>query len=134
MKYNIFIVGGSLEINPNDPKFSKAEAEALQNHLWMLRGKVPKLVQMKEEGPVGDYEYNVKTGDSSYSLKYGCGHEYHASPDTWFRPKCVVCMAAMEKETATNERLWSKRLLPGRKPVIKVLKDLLPPKDKKEVK
>jgi hypothetical protein len=110
-----YILGGSLEINPNDPKFSKTEADALRGHLWQLRAAIPHFIKIKEEGPVGDYEYNLRNGDESSTVSRPCGHRYFFSHDTWVRPRCKDCEAWMENEVKTNGGIWSKRLLPGKR-------------------
>ena len=125
-----------MEINPNDPKFSKSEADALRGHLWQLRAAIPHFVKIKEAEPVGDYEYNLRSpsGDS-YDIKRPCGHAYGFSPDTWVRPMCKDCLAWMEAECVSNSGLWSKRPLPGKKaPVVETLKKVLIPAKKEEVK
>ena len=130
-----YILGGSFEINPNDPKFSRSEADALRGHLWQLRATIPHFVKIKEEGPVGDYEYNARLpegGTTTFTTE--CGHSYFASPDTWFRPKCTVCQVWMENEVKTNGGIWSRRLIPGKKPVVETVKKVLVPEKRTEVK
>lgn len=124
-----YIIGGSLEVNPNDPKFSKSEADALRGHLWQLRAAIPHFVKIKEAEPVGDYEYNLrsKNGDV-YTIKRPCGHDYYFSPDTWVRPMCKDCEKWMKGECETNGEIWSKRLQPGKKePVVEAPKKVLAP-------
>ena len=48
---------------------------------------------------------------------------------------CKECLDWMESEVKSNDTLWSKRLLPGKKaPVVETVKKVLIPAKKEEVK
>lgn len=117
---NTYIVGG-VEINLDDPEFSGQKARLLNQLLFNLRAQLPDLVELKEPAPYGKYEYNFFNPGHCYDLKYACGHVYHATADNWFRPRCAVCGAAMEKEFATVDTMWRRRELPKPKKLLDVI-------------
>ena len=116
-RYNTYVVGG-VEVDLNAPKFSAQKARMLNQLLFDLRGALPDVVIMKEPAPYGKYEYNFHVLDRCYDLRYECGHEYYATTDNWFQPRCPVCGAAMEKEFAQKGTMWNRREIPTKKGVL----------------
>ena len=92
----------------NAPEFAGAKARALNQLLYELRALLPEIVKTKETLPYGKYEYNFRVSGRCYDLKFPCGHEYHATEDNWFQPRCPICGAEMETKVGTTSG-WSRR-------------------------